>query len=217
MSSVAIVFTGGDPPLPQAVEGLPPADLIVAADSGIHHAQALGFRVDVLVGDLDSVDPRALDAAVASGTTVERHPAAKDATDLELALLAARDRECSRVVVVGGHGGRFDHLIANALLLASPELSGIELEARIGDAQVFVVRDTSELHGAPGDRCSLLPVGGPAVGVLTEGLRYPLRRETLYPGSTRGVSNEFLVVTATVALDHGALLAVLPDAWGKRP
>ena len=217
MTCFAIVFTGGEPPPASALDGLPAPDLVVAADSGLHHAQALGWRVDVLVGDLDSVDPASLEAAIASGTEVERHPAAKDATDLELALLAARDRDCGRVVLVGGHGGRFDHLLANTLLLASPELSGIELEARMGDAHVFVVRDTCELRGRPGDRCSLLPVGGRAVGVRTEGLRFPLRRETLYPGSTRGVSNEFLDDTARVALDDGVLLAVLPDAWVRHP
>jgi thiamine pyrophosphokinase len=72
------------------------------------------------------------------------------------------------------------------------------------------------LYGVPGDVCSLLPVGGPAAGVRTVGLRYPLRRETLYPGSTRGVSNELVLDTATVALDEGALLAVLPDAAATR-
>jgi thiamine pyrophosphokinase len=217
MSCFAIVFTGGDPPPPSALDGLPTPDLVVAADSGLHHAQALGRHVDVLVGDLDSVEPASLDAAIAAGTAVERHPAAKDATDLELALLAARDRACQRVVLVGGYGGRFDHLVANTLLLASPELAAIELEARMGDVHVFVVRDTCELRGVPGDRCSLLPVGGPAVGVRTEGLRFPLHRETLHPGSTRGVSNVFLDETARVTLDDGVLLAMLPDAWTGQP
>jgi thiamine pyrophosphokinase len=216
MSSVGFVFTGGDPPSPASVVGLPAPDVVVAADSGLHHARSLGYGVDVLVGDLDSVDGAVLDSAVASGTEVQRHPTAKDATDLELALLTARDRDCDRVVVVGGYGGRFDHLVANTLLLASPEFAGVEIEARIGDAHVFVVRHERQLHGVPGDMCSLLPVGGPAAGVRTVGLRYPLRRETLYPGSTRGVSNEFVLDTAAVALDDGALLAVLPDASATR-
>ena len=62
--------------------------------------------------------------------------------------------------------------------------------------------------------CSLLPLGGPAVGVLTDGLRFPLRHETLPAGTTRGVSNEFLGTSATVSLDEGVLLAVVP-APGK--
>ena len=59
---------------------------MIAADSGLDHATALGFAVDLVVGDLDSADPAAVDAAVAAGAAVERHPEAKDATDLELAL-----------------------------------------------------------------------------------------------------------------------------------
>jgi thiamine pyrophosphokinase len=111
--------------------------------------------------------------------------------------------------VVGGHGGRLDHFLANALLLASPGFADLHVEARLGDAQVFVVRRDRELHAAVGDLCTLLPVGGRASGVRTEGLRFPLSRETLEPGSTRGVSNEFLVPVARVSLDDGVLLAIV--------
>ena len=211
MGNVAFVFAGGDRPPPEALGGLPPPDVVIAADSGLDHATALGFAVDVIVGDLDSADPAAVDAAIAAGTVVERHPEAKDATDLELALLAARTRGCERVVVVGGHGGRLDHFLANALLLASPELADLQVEARFGDARVFVVRSDQELQGAVGNLCTLLPLGGPAAGVRTEGLRFPLCRETLEPGSTRGVSNEFLVPVARVSLDDGVLLAIVVD------
>jgi thiamine pyrophosphokinase len=48
--------------------------------------------------------------------------------------------------------------------------------------------------------------------VRTEGLRFPLRAETLVPSSTRGVSNEFLTADATVSVERGVLLAVLPEA-----
>ena len=52
--------------------------------------------------------------------------------------------------------------------------------------------DAVTLHGAAGDLLSLLPLGGAAEGVTTEGLLYPLENETLYPGRARGVSNVFL-------------------------
>jgi thiamine pyrophosphokinase len=210
MGSVALVFAGGDPPGAMALRGLPAPDLVIAADSGLEHATAAGYEVDLIVGDLDSADPAAVAAAEDRGAVVERHPAAKEATDLELALVAARDRECARVVVVGGHGGRLDHFLANVLLFASPELSALTIEARLADARVFVVRDAIELRGARGALCSLLAIGGAAHGVRTEGLRFPLRGETLYPGSTRGVSNEFADEGAAVSLDDGVLLAVLP-------
>ena len=70
------------------------------------------------------------------------------------------------------------------------------------------------LTGEPGDLCTLLPIGGAAVGVRTKGLRFPLDHETLEPGSTRGVSNEFLAIRATVSLDAGTLVAILPRREG---
>jgi thiamine pyrophosphokinase len=212
MGSVALVFAGGDRPPPNAVDDLPVADLVIAADSGLHHALALGFHVDLVVGDFDSVDPAALDAAAAAGSEVDAHPAAKDFTDLDLALQAVRARGCTRVVLIGGAGGRVDHFLANLLLLASPEFIGLDVEARVGSADLFVVRAELELHGQPGDVCSLLAIGGPARGVHTDRLRFPLVGETLQPGSTRGLSNELLDATARVSLDDGVLLVVLPDA-----
>ena len=205
----ALVFAGGDPPPPGAVptDGF---DLVIAADSGLEHAQALGVPVDIVIGDLDSVDPDALEVALAAGATAERHPVAKDATDLELALDAALERGAVSIRVFGIDGGRFDHYLANVLLLASRRYRSVRIDAHVGDAWVTVVHDRIELTGQPGDLCSLLPLGGPAVGVVTDGLRFPLRRETLPPGTTRGVSNEFLANTATVSLDSGVLLAVLP-------
>jgi thiamine pyrophosphokinase len=185
----ALVFPGGDPPPASALEGLPPPDLVVAADSGVEHA-----------------------LAEAAGAVVERHPATKDATDLELALDAAHARRVDRIVVVGGGGGRLDHFLANALVLASPKFASTRVEVRIGGADVVVIHADAQLTGCVGDLVSLLPVGGPARGVRTEGLRYPLRDEDLPPGTTRGVSNEFAVSTARVVIDGGVLLAVLPHA-----
>src|SRR4051794_20102363 len=101
----ALVFAGGDPPPPSAVDGLLPSDIVIPADSGLEHALALGCAVDLVVGDLDSVAPAALARATAAGTAIEQHPDDKDATDLELALDAARARGVERIVVIGGYGG----------------------------------------------------------------------------------------------------------------
>ena len=213
----ALVFAGGDPPGADDVAASPPADLVIAADSGLGHARALGVPVDLVVGDLDSVDPATLEAAIADGVAVERHPAAKDATDLELALDAAVDRGATEVRVVGVGGGRLDHFLGNVLLLASPRYAHVRVDAHVGDAFVTVVHERVELTGTPGGLCSLLPLGGAAMGVLTDGLRYPLQRETLPPGTTRGVSNEFLDTHATVSLESGVLLAVVPHPDHPHP
>lgn len=211
MDRVAVVFAGGDPVPARWAGALPPDAFVVAADSGLHNAVSLGRRVDLVVGDLDSADPSELEAAVAHGAAVERHPEAKDRTDLELALLAVLDRGARRVVVVGGAGGRVDHFLAGGLLLASPELAGLDVEAIVGDARLAVVRSSRRFDGEPGSILSLLAIGGPARGVRTRGLRFALHGESLLPGSTRGVSNTLVAASAEVELDAGVLLAIQPD------
>jgi thiamine pyrophosphokinase len=212
----AFVFAGGVAWTGGTRRHVPPDALVIAADSGVEHALNLARGVHLVVGDFDSADRATVERAVALGATLEAHPPDKDATDLELALAAALARGVERVVVVGGAGGRLDHLLGNALLLASERFQGMTIEAEIGDADVIVVREHRELAGAAGDRCSLFAAGAPAVGVTTEGLRFPLRGDTLVPGSTRGVSNVLLGAEATVGVAHGVVLAVLPDAGGAR-
>ena len=90
----------------------------------------------------------------------------------------------------------------------------MELVAQMGAARVTVVRHAAELTGAVGGHVTLLPVGGPARGITTDGLLYPLTDEDLAPGSTRGVSNELLGSVAHVRLREGTLLAVQPGTTG---
>ena len=70
----------------------------------------------------------------------------------------------------------------------------------------------AHVEGRPGELVTLVPVGGPAHGVRTEGLRFPLHGETLDSGTTRGVSNEIEGTVAKVSLAEGTLLMIQPEA-----
>jgi thiamine pyrophosphokinase len=208
-----IVLAGGDTVDASVRHLLPRPAIVIAADSGLALAPILGCRVDLVVGDLDSVDPDQLVAARAAGAQVERHPVDKDRTDLAIALDAAMNRAPDRITVVGGHGGRLDHLLANAALFAAASYADTRIVARMGHATLTVVRggrSATELAGAPGDLVSLLAVHGAAVGVTTDGLRFALDGQDLAAGSSQGVSNEFTGDRATVALHDGVLLVVQP-------
>jgi thiamine pyrophosphokinase len=217
MSGTCIIVTGGDRPHPGARAQLPAAAHVIAADSGLDHADALGLPVDLVIGDLDSVSKESLHDALRRGVPVEEHPATKDQTDLELALHAAMAADPDRILVVSGGGGRLDHLLAGLLALTVPRhtTSGaaVAIEALVGAARVAAIRGPGHLTvvGRPGELVTLVPIGGPAEGITTQGLRYPLTGETLDPGSSRGVSNELLGATATVHVAAGTLIAIQPD------
>lgn len=202
-----VIFAGGDPLSPDLLEDLPEADSILAADGGFDVAVDLGFKVDVLVGDLDSIAAE----LVPRDVMVERHPAEKDATDLELALELAVGESPDRVVVAGGGGGRLDHELAVASLLCSPRWSGVgEIDWLSGRGWAHVVNGHRRLHGDVGATVSLLAFGGPAMGVRTKGFKWNLDGETIYPGSTRGLSNELVSPIGDIRVEQGCLLAVFP-------
>ncbi|HET6171725.1 MAG TPA: thiamine diphosphokinase [Gaiellales bacterium] len=210
-SGRALVVSGGPAPDPAEVGPLPAGAFVIAADSGLEHAAVLGLSVHVLIGDLDSASPAAVRAAETAGVHVERHPTAKDATDLELALDYALALGATRVTVVSGGGGeRLDHHLAELVLLAAPRFAPLRLDARIGTARAVAIHggDDLTLKGAPGAVLSLIALGGPATGLTTTGVRWPLDSDTLEPGSTRGVSNEIVASPVRVQLANGSLLAV---------
>ncbi|MCB2224756.1 MAG: thiamine diphosphokinase [Actinobacteria bacterium] len=204
-----VIVAGGDPVPAGSIPPLPSPRLVIAADSGLHAARGLGLRVDLVVGDFDSASPDAVADAESAGASLERHPADKDATDLELALDAALTRGLSPTVVLGGASfDRIDHFLANALLLAAARYQPLRPEWWVKGAHVAPVHDRLEVAGAAGDVLTLIPVGGPAAGVATTGLRWALDGDTLEPGSTRGVSNVLTGPAATVSIERGTLLAV---------
>ena len=210
--------------MPKSSGGDGGADLVIAANGGLRWAQKLGVQVDVVVGDMDSVDGAALAEAEAGGAEIVRHDPDKDATDLELALRLACDRGASSITLIGGHGGRPDHFLGNiALLAALPK--GVQAQALMGQTEIFVTHghgisgtgkqgEELVLSGKPGQLVSLIPWGGDAAGIKTEGLRWPLAAETLPLGTSRGISNEMTGTKASVSLESGTLLVIVDRPRG---
>jgi thiamine pyrophosphokinase len=202
----AIIFANGRyiPPFQ-----LQESDLLIAADGGTRHCLELGLRPAVIIGDLDSLDEATLAQLKASGTQIISYPSRKDFTDLELALQYAIEQGTSEILVLGALGERWDQTIANLLLPTLYDSSHIRLVD--GNQEITFLRGNGqvEIKGHPGDTVSLIPLSGDARGVRTQGLEYPLESDTLFFGSTRGVSNVLLRPCATVSLEEGLLLCTI--------
>jgi thiamine pyrophosphokinase len=199
--------------------------LVVAADGGARHARVLGLALDRWVGDGDSIAPDDLAALAAAGVPIDRVEQEKDASDAELAVLAAIQAGADELTILGALGGsRIDHALVNVGLLGHSALAGrmarlyderaarISLiEAHAGESPV-----ERELVGHVDDLVTLVPLGGPAEGVTTRELRYPLRDETLRSGSSRGLSNVRTAPRAAVSLRAGRLLVIETPATVDR-
>jgi thiamine pyrophosphokinase len=218
---LALVITGGDRLDTSFLRRLPAQhrdfDIVIAADSGVDSALALGIIPDIVVGDLDSVSTEGLALVREWDREIIEMPTDKDVTDTEVALQVAVTRDMHEIVVLSPGGGRLDHAHGVITALFHPQLARCRVQAVIGKAHVHV------LHG--GDDVSVsrprTPVlamhamNGIARGVTTRGLRWNLDNHDLEPWVSRGVSNEVVDEMAHVTLGDGALMVMLPLAHSE--
>ena len=204
----AYIFLNGDFDKPNNWPDQPKnGDLVIAADGGGRHLKALNWEPHCLVGDFDSLDPTTLAKFKADGAEIFKYPVDKNEIDFELALELARLRGHNHIEVLGALGGRWDMTFANLFLpLADWGVSSIKFRHGSWTLMAATGPVTVELEGTTGDRLSLIPLGNDVRGITIEGCLYPLNKETLYVGLSRGLSNEFTSPQATVSFESGTLL-----------
>jgi thiamine pyrophosphokinase len=211
----ALILADGAPADPGALDRAWPGwadgiDLVIAADGGARHAPGLGRRIDLWVGDGDSLGANGLAALRAAGVPVELAPVDKDESDTELAIVAAVAAGASRLTILGALGGeRVDHGLANVWLLGHQALVGREAYLLDERARIrLLASGRHDVGGRVGDLVSLFPFGGDAEGLTTTGFRYPLGDEPLRSGPARGLSNVRERGDASVYVRIGRVLVV---------
>jgi thiamine pyrophosphokinase len=173
---LGIAFIGGEGPGPdlcrrilaEARGGI----LSVAADSGLAAAEAAGFRPDWVVGDMDSLDDPARLEKYPPGRVL-RYPRDKDFLDTELALSLLWEKGCAETWLLGGGGGRLDHLLGIRSLFERERFPGRWVTAR---EDVRAVEAPGELgrETAAGGIVSVFPLGPGPWDAESRGLRWSL-------------------------------------------
>ena len=207
----ALILAGGDQPDPALLDanwpGWRSAALVVAADGGARHAAPLGLPLHQVVGDFDSLSAEDTDELEAAGVMIARFPTNKDATDTELALLAALDAGATEITLLCSWGGRSDHAIGTLALLAHPRCGAATVVILDEQTRTQLVRSGAELtlRGAVGRIISITPWGGDAT-VSATGVRWTLDSADLIAGSTRGISNVATATESIITVHDGAVL-----------
>ncbi|MBN2355907.1 thiamine diphosphokinase [candidate division KSB1 bacterium] len=175
--------------------------LIICADGGANRLAKRGIRADYIIGDLDSLRPH-LRAAFASERII--HDSGQDNSDLEKALDFAIDRGIERATVIGATGRRPDHTMANFSILLKYHRK-LSLQFIDAYCMVRIIQGKTVLNEKPGTTVSLLPMGR-CEGIETEGLAYPLHKESLELGVREGLSNFIVSTPARISISKGYLL-----------
>ena len=177
--------------------------ILVAVDGGTNHCYEMGLRPDLIIGDFDSIAPHVLEAF--SDIPQKHYPTDKDKTDLELAIETVYHPQIEKICVFGALGGRADHTVGNLVLLSRyPGKVFFEDEKEI----LFVIGKRAELAVRPGQIISLIPLNGPANGIDTEGLKWPLKNGTLDKHFI-GMCNEATASKVMISVKEGDLLCCI--------
>lgn len=186
------------------------ASHVIAADGGFGVCMAADRLPDLVVGDLDSIAAEALDQAARLGVPVRRYPVEKDQSDLDLALLHAREAGARAVRFTAAFSGRLDHtLAALGTVLRSadlgsrieePDLQGYALDARN--------RASLTLDARAGQRLSVFAIDRSTVVDLS-GVRYPLTDAPLPVLSSLGLSNLALGGELSVTVHAGSVVVLV--------
>jgi thiamine pyrophosphokinase len=172
-----LIFTGGvAPDMARASHLFGSCGIIIAADSGLHAAERAGVVPDLIIGDMDSIgDPAIL--ARYPPESVRRWPRDKDYTDTELAMAIMRERGIADIVLVGGCGGRLDHLFAIKALFDGECFPSLW----IGEESVVIaVGDGASSCGVrvssigSEDPVSVFPVGEHPQACASDGFHWPV-------------------------------------------
>ena len=201
----AFIYTGGEV-FPENITEHPKGDdICIAADSGFHNAKKCGDRVDILVGDLDSIGSYKLDKK----TELLQVPAEKDVTDTQLAVETAIERGARELVIIGGFGGRADHMLSNLAILEDLTCRGIHAVMLDGNNRARFLRSTSVLIPRSGYKyVSILAVDPVVKGVSVEGCKYPLKKARLTRNFQYAVSNEVVGNCALISVRKGAIYVI---------
>lgn len=203
----ALLVACGTWPLPEVVHGLADQfEQIVALDGALAICQQHGLQADVLLGDMDSVEPELLAAFLNNeGMVVKRSE--QDTNDLAKALTYLKEMEVDACTVLGATGGDPQHEWANMLSCAA---SSLEITCISTDHtyQYLNPNILYSIESKPNVEFSLFALPT-ATDVHLKGASFSLEGERLEMGS-RGLHNIALGTSITLSFSEGRLMLMKP-------
>ena len=200
----AFIYAGGSILADNITEHPKGDDLCIAADAGYLNAQELGERVNILIGDFDS-----LGTIPEGDMEVLQVPAEKDLTDTQIAVETALARGADEIILIGGLGSRMDHSLSTLAILEDLRERHVHAHINNGYNRVHYLNASSTLILRSGFRyLSVLAIDEKIKGLSIDGCKYPLKRATLNRRLQYAISNEITGNCAMISLRRGRIFVI---------
>ncbi|MFV0566432.1 MAG: thiamine diphosphokinase [Flavobacteriaceae bacterium] len=169
----------GEPP--KALPNMTDYDLICATDGAYGYLEKNNIKPHFISGDFDSVNHFSKDVEVI-------HTPNQNFTDFQKILQILFDRGYTNIHVYGASGREQDHFLGN-LHAAIQWRDKLKLRFFDDYGYYFLASAQTELLKCKNKIVSLVPFPT-AMGIITEGLQYPLNNEDLTLGTRIGTRNK---------------------------
>ncbi|MFO7887513.1 MAG: thiamine diphosphokinase [Eubacteriales bacterium] len=181
------------------------ADFIIGADKGAEMAYEYDFKLDLLIGDFDSIDENILGKL---DTEILKYPKEKDKTDLELSLDYVLKKEYKSVKILNALGNRLDHTIGNVFLME--KYNNLDIKIIDNNTEVFLLNEKEIILENKIDYIlSIVPITKSIEIKSLQGTKYKLKDEKINRGSTLCISNLIKKRQCLISIKKGRALIII--------
>lgn len=200
------IFIGGEHPSKKDLLDFSVPAFIIAADSGCMAALRMDYTPDYVVGDFDSMDLSLVKEKI-PWNRIYPSPRDKDFSDTELALQMAEKLGAKAPLLIGGGGGRMDHMLAivqifNRLYVPAYWISAYE--------RIFLIEGSAILDEKEGRTISFYPLEHAPEQVISKGLVWELDKVAWKNGEL-SLSNRIKNSPVKISCSSGRILAIIPN------
>lgn len=179
------------------------SEFIIAADGGYDAAVKASLKVNLFVGDMDSVKGQ-IDAEEIITLNTD-----KNFTDTEYAVNEAKRRGYFYIDIYGATGTRLDHTLSNIFMMKKYLNEGVFIKIKDKNNEMLAINKDTSFSGLFGKTVSFIPADTKVYGVTLQGFKYPLNDADIEIGSTLTVSNIAQSDNVKVKIKSGTLIMII--------
>lgn len=205
----ALIVSGGKAPSESLlIKYSKDSNVIIGADRGCEALLKNRVTPNYILGDFDSASLDTISNLEELGAIKIQFKKEKDFTDTESAVSLAIEQGSTEIIILGGTGTRYDHVLGNIGLIVKGLRLGVKIEIIDENNRIFMIDKDTKLYGEPGQIISFQAYSEKVEDLNIIGAKYQLKNYDLHLGDSLTVSNEFLDNPIDVKFKNGILMVL---------
>lgn len=177
---------------------------VIGVDAGCLYLIEKGIKIDIALGDFDSVDSRQYELIKNNSLNLVKLNSIKDDTDLEHCLNYLYSKGYHKAYIYGAIGGRKDHDLINIKLCYLSKMNIVLL-----DEQQIIYKLEKGIHSINKNNYKYLSlISFEKTLTNLEGVKYPIKFKEIDFNDLYTVSNEIIADCAKLEILSGKVLII---------